>query len=182
MGHDQLFKTVLQTYFRDFLQLFYPEVAGEYLGKGNILGAALAALMDRQKAGELLGLRALMMQRVAESDRDDARKFLLLNLIETYFKITADQKESFNRLLSKKEFREAKEMEVTWADEIREEGRVFGKRETLLQLLATKFGSLPEETTSRVQAMDSLDELERYLGRVLTAKSLDEMGLGNTAA
>ena len=88
-------------------------------------------------------------------------------------------------------------MEVTWADEMREEGRkeglekglekgrhaglVAGKRDTLLQLLATKFGSLPEETTFRVQAMESLDELDRYLGRVLSANSLDEMGLGNSA-
>ena len=170
-----------------------PLDAGEYLGKGNPLGAALAALMDRRKVGEPVGLRALMMQRVAESDRDDARKFLLLNLIETYFKLTAVQKESFSRLLSKKEFREAREMEVTWADEIREEGRkeglekgrhaglVAGKRDTLLQQLATKFGSLPEETTFRVQAMESLDELDRYLGRVLSANSLDEMGLGNSA-
>ena len=89
-------------------------------------------------------------------------------------------------------------MEVTWADEIREEGRekgleegreqgreeglVAGKRETLLQLLATKFGTLPGETALRVQSMGSLDELDRYHDRLLTAKSLDEMGLGNTAA
>ena len=51
----------------------------------------------------------------------------------------------------------------------------------LLQQLATKFGSLPEETTFRVQAMESLDELDRYFGRVLSANSLDEMGLGNSA-
>ncbi len=166
--------------------------AEEYLGRGNPLGAALAALMDRKKAGDPLGLRVLMMQRVAESDGDDAGKFLLLNLIETYFKLNADQKESFSRLLSKKEFREAREMQVTWADAIREEGReqgreqgreeglVAGKRQTLLQQLATKFGSLPEEITSRVQAVDSLEELDGYLDRVLTAKSLEEMRLGNT--
>jgi hypothetical protein len=29
--------------------------------------------------------------------------------------------------------------------------------------------------------MESLDELDRYLGRVLSANSLDEMGLGNSA-
>ncbi len=93
-----------------------PLDAWEYLGKRNPLGAALAALMDRQKTGEPLRLRALMMQRVAESEKDDAGKFLLLNLIETYFQLTADQKESFSRLLSKKEYREAQEMEVTWPD------------------------------------------------------------------
>jgi predicted transposase YdaD len=163
--------------------------AEEYSGKGNPLGVALAALMDRRKAGDPLRLRALMMQRVARSEKDDDGKFLLLNLIETYFKLTAEQKESFSRLLSKKEFREAQEMEVTWADEIREEGRekgleqgreeglVAGKRETLLHLLATKFGTLPGETALRVQAMESPDELDRYLDRLLTAKSLDEMGL-----
>ena len=26
MGHDQLFKAVLQAFFRDFLHLFYPNV------------------------------------------------------------------------------------------------------------------------------------------------------------
>ena len=27
MGHDQLFKEVLKAYFREFLQLFFPDVA-----------------------------------------------------------------------------------------------------------------------------------------------------------
>ena len=184
--------------------------AGEYLRKGTPLGAALAALMDRRTAGEPLSLRALMLQQVAESERDDAQKLLLLNVIETYFKLTAEQKESFSRLLSKEEYREAREMEVTWADEIAEEARkeglekgiekglekgleeglekgleegrqaglMAGKQEALTRQLATKFGPLPEQITSRVQAMASLDELDVYLDRVLTAKSLEDMGLG----
>jgi len=132
----------------------------------------------------------LMKQRVAKSERKPAKKFLLLNLIETYFKLTAAQKEIFDRLQSKKEYREAKEMELTWADEMREEGLrkglekgreeglITGKRETLLRQLVTKFGPLPERTKSRVRAMDSVDELDVYVDRVLTAKSLEEMGLG----
>jgi len=183
--------------------------AGEYLRKGTPLGAALAALMDRRESGEPLSLRALMLQRVAESGRGEAQKFLLLNVIETYYKLSAEQKESFSKLLSKKEYREAREMEVTWADEIAEEARakgrtegleqglakgleqglekglekgrqaglLTGKREALLQLLARKFGPLPERTTSRLQAMESPDELDAYLDRVLTAQSLEEMEL-----
>ena len=85
-------------------------------------------------------------------------------------------------------------MEVTWADEIAEEARkeglekglekgrqaglMAGKREALLRQLTTKFGPLPEKITSRVQTLDSLDELDVYLDRVLTAKSLEDMGLG----
>ncbi len=167
--------------------------AGEYVGKGTSLSAALAALMDRRKSGDSLLLRASMMQQVVESDRNNAAKFLLQNLIGTYFQLSADEKKSFNELLLKKEYREVREMELTWADEMRKEGRekgrkegrqegrqaglLAGKRETLLRLLDTKFGPLPEHTLSLVQAMESVDELDDYLDRILEAKSLAEMGL-----
>ena len=80
-------------------------------------------------------------------------------------------------------------MEVTWADKIREEGRMEGreegrevglkegKRETLRQQLIKKFGPLPEAAVSRLEAVESLEELDIYLNRVLTADSLEEMGL-----
>jgi len=58
-----------------------------------------------------------------------------------------------------------------------EEGREKGKRETLLRLLAKKFGSLSEDVTAHVRALQSADEIDRYLDRVLTATSLEEMEL-----
>jgi len=155
--------------------------AEEHVDKRNPVAAALAALMQRQDVEDRLTLRALMLQHVAESKLDDAREFLLKNLIETYFKLAAAEEESFGRLLMKSEYREAQEMELTWADEMMEKGRLVGlkegKRETLRQLLAKKFGPLPEETMSRLDALESLDELDAYLDRVLTAGSLEEMGL-----
>jgi len=164
--------------------------AGEYLEMGEPVGAALAALMNRRRSGDPLTLRAWMLQRIAQSGFDEARKFLLLNLIETYFELGAEEMKRFRHLLSKEGYREAQEMEVTWADKIRQqgklegkaegkaEGRVEAKRETLLRLLTRKFGALPQETTSRVRALESVEELDAYLDRVLTAKSLGEMGLG----
>ncbi len=168
-----------------------------YVRKGTALAVALAALMDRRKAREPLKLRAIMLKQVAASEGNNAQKSLLLHVIDSYFTLTAGQKERFDRLFSKKEYREAQKMVVTWADELREEGRAkgreegrdegreegrqtgltAGKREALLQLLATKFGPLPDDATSRLHAMESLDELDVYLERVLTAKSLEEMGL-----
>ena len=83
--------------------------------------------------------------------------------------------------------------ELTWAEELeekglkkglekglekgREEGLLTGKRETLLRLLTAKFGPLPESATKLVQNMDSVDALDRYLERVLVARSLAEMHL-----
>ncbi len=92
--------------------------AEEYLKKGTPLGAALAALMDRSQAEDPLSLRASMLQQVAESREDDARKLLLMKVIETYFELTAEQKECFSRLLSKKEYHEARGLVRKWANKV----------------------------------------------------------------
>ena len=43
------------------------------------------------------------------------------------------------------------------------------KRTALLRQLAAKFGDVPEATAERIKALESIDELDRYLERVLTA-------------
>ena len=81
------------------------------------------------------------------------------------------------------------EVELTWADKLikqgeekgiekgREAGLIEGKREALLRQLKTKFGPLPEGTTTRIESIDSVSELDDYLERILKARSLQEMGL-----
>ena len=76
-------------------------------------------------------------------------------------------------------------MQMTWAEKIEKKGReeglkeglLEGKREALLRQLETKFGPLSEEMISRVRAVQSLEELDACLDRVLVAASLDDMGL-----
>jgi len=84
-------------------------------------------------------------------------------------------------------------MQLTWAEEMMAKGRkeglkkgrqegqheglLEGKRDTLLRQLTTKFGPLPEETASRVRAIESLKQIDLYLDRVLVASSLADMGL-----
>lgn len=77
------------------------------------------------------------------------------------------------------------ELELSWADRLREEGReeglheglLRGKRETLKRLLAARFRTLPPSVEARIDAVASAEELDGYLDRVLTAASLDAMGL-----
>jgi len=59
----------------------------------------------------------------------------------------------------------------------RQVGMVKGKRKALERQLTTKFGPLPKETSSRVRALDSLEELDHFLDRMLVAGSLAAMGL-----
>ncbi len=71
------------------------------------------------------------------------------------------------------------DVELTWAEKLMEKGRavgvIDGKREALLRQLAAKFGPLSEVATARVEAIESLDELDGLLERVLTAASLEDM-------
>jgi hypothetical protein len=159
--------------------------AREYVEKGSAVAATLAALMSRRRIRAPVPLRLSMVERVVQSGLDDARKFLLLHIIETYFVLAGAQREKYDRALSQERYREVRKMQMTWMEKIekksrkegREEGLREGKREALLRQLEIKFGPLPEEMISRVRAVHSIQELDSYLDRVLAAASLDDMGL-----
>ena len=68
-------------------------------------------------------------------------------------------------------------MDVNWADQLRLDGRAEGKRDTLKRLLAAKFGPLTKEVEACIDAVESGEELDGYLVRVLTAESLDDVRL-----
>jgi hypothetical protein len=177
---------------REQLRFQFPAVAlarleaKEYVEKGGAVGAALASLMSRRGAPGRVELQLLMRERVALSALNDARKVLLLNLIETYFVLTTAERKKMERKLSKKRYREVKKMQLTWLEKVeskgRREGVLEGKQDALLRQLTAKFGPVPARTVSRVRAIHSLKELDRYLDRVLEARSFAEIGLGNSRA
>jgi hypothetical protein len=190
--------------------------AKEYVEKSP-LAAALAALMNRRRVRDRFELRANMLRQIAKGPLDDAKKFLLGIIVETYFELDEGETERFRRFLWKRGYREVEKMEGTWADKMMDKGRIEGllkgreqgreegheqgreegheqgreegheqgfkdgtlegKRGTLMRLLTAKFGSVSEETKSRIQALESISELDVYLERVLTAESIEDMGL-----
>lgn len=70
---------------------------------------------------------------------------------------------------------------MTWGDRLvargREEGRVRGMQETILRLLERRFGSLPAGIREGVESTTTGERLEEIADRLLTAESLDELGL-----
>ncbi len=71
---------------------------------------------------------------------------------------------------------------IDWSREYKDQGR----QETLQALLPAvlaqleqRFGSLSEEARSRVEAIDSAEELAELLTRLLSASSLAELGLAS---
>ena len=77
---------------------------------------------------------------------------------------------------------------MTWAEKFeaqavergRQEGLqegLRGMREMLLRLLERRFSPLPGGVPQRVSAIDSTEELTRLAEKVLSARSLEELGL-----
>lgn len=171
---------------QDWVRFHYASVglarlsAREYL-ETSPFGAALAALMARPKRAEKLELRARMLKRVVESGLDQGRQLLLVTVIETYFKLSEEERIRFRRLVSRKEYRKVQDVELTWADELRMEGHekgvVQGKREALKRVLIGKFGPLSAEMESRIDSVSSAEALDQYLDRVVTAATVEDTGL-----
>jgi len=99
------------------------------------------------------------------------------------------ERERYRRLVSREEYRKVQEVELTWADKLRQEGReegreeglqeglVQGKRQSLKRLLAAKFGGLSKSVEANIDALSSAEALDGYLDRVLAAGSIEELGL-----
>ena len=63
-----------------------------------------------------------------------------------------------------------------------EQGFKQGKRDLLIKQLMAKFGELPQSVTDQIQGMTADEELDQLGIRLLTAESLEEMGLNGGAS
>ena len=113
------------------------------------------------------------MQEVVSSDVDDAREFLLVDIIETYCRLSEEDAERYQRLISRKEYQRVLDTELTWADKL----ILKGKREALLRQVEQKFGPLPLEVTDRIAAEESAAVIDGWLERILTARTLGDLEL-----
>jgi hypothetical protein len=107
----------------------------------------------------------------------EAERFLLFNCVATYLELDGRAAEEYRALLQETEDEEVQAMAMTWAEKVEEKGRQEGMQSILLRMLRQRFKALPPATTQRVSAMTSSKELERLADRLLSASSLEELGL-----
>lgn len=146
-----------------------------------VLAAALSALM--QPGSEERGmLKFTLAQRIAASGLDEARVFLLLNIVETYLDLSEAEHAAYQALLATEGGAAVEILEETWADRKMREGReqgivqgiVEGQRALLRRLVLTRFGTVPEQLEQRIAHADSA-ALEVLQDRVVVARDLDEV-------
>jgi predicted transposase YdaD len=161
--------------------------AAEYLDRPEPLAWAFAALMDPGPWSRA-ELKMACLRRIAGL-RGRIDPFLLVDCVENYLELNPGEAAEFEALRSRRENQEVRAVKMTWSETLEakgwEKGRREGKKEgieegaqqVLLHQLGKRFGPLPETVRRRVEAIDSLDLLTRLAERLLSAHSLEEMGL-----
>ncbi len=149
--------------------------AAEYLARPEPLAWALAALMDPGSWSKV-ELKMACLRRIYGLKRG-IDPYLLVNCVENYLHLTGQAAQDFETLRHRKENREIQAMAMTWSETLEAKGRGEGVREILLLQLSERFGPLPEGSRRQVEEISSFNRLTQLAKRVLTAHSLEEMGL-----
>jgi hypothetical protein len=149
--------------------------AADFLERQEPLAWALAALMDPGSLSRPEHKLACL-RRIAAARLKDDQRILLKNFVEAYLELTPEESERYKELVTRKRGGEGKDMWMTWSERIEAEGERKGVQQVLLRQLDRKFGPLPEEIRQKVQTISSMKRLIRLTERILTARSLRELG------
>ena len=69
------------------------------------------------------------------------------------------------------------EMRRTIADMLKDEGRIEKSQQTFIRQLQRRFGDVPDELLSTIGATNDPQQLDEWLDQVVTAETLDEVGI-----
>ena len=139
--------------------------------------------MDRRGA-DLPSLKVASMEGIARGGLDEARTWVLSNIVNTYLPLSGEAEARYRTLLRQEEHQMAKLLDYeAWREANLREGETRGeargelraKRRDIQTVLSTRFGSVPPEWTQQIDAMDSLPDLETLFVRLLTANGLEEV-------
>jgi hypothetical protein len=70
------------------------------------------------------------------------------------------------------------EMRRTIADELEEKGALKARRQILIRLAKRRFGDVPAAVSSTTWATDDPEQLDAWLDRIATAKTLGDARIG----
>jgi hypothetical protein len=158
--------------------------AEEYLENPSILAPALSALM--RSPGGSRALRTLRAyRRMARADLDEARRFLLLYVVDKYMALTNDEATELDGLLEPSSESEVTHMMLAFEERGMKRGlqqgfstgRTRGEQTVLLRQMQRRFGALAPEVVARVEAIEDLAQLEALADRILDARTLADMEL-----
>ena len=152
--------------------------------------AWVCAALARPPGGDRQALRRRCLSRIAAArNLDDSSRFRLFNGVATYLELDGAAVTEYEALRAAQAGPEETMRPITWEEKVEARGveqglarglargEEKGMREVLLRLLHRRFPVLPLRAVERIQAITSTDELGSLAERLLTARSLEELGL-----
>ncbi len=163
--------------------------AEDFLARPEPLAWVCAALA-RPPGRDRRALRRKCLSKIAAAQGlDDASRFRLFNGVATYLELDGAAVTEYEALRAAEAGPEETMRPITWEEKVEARGveqglarglargEEKGMREVLLRQLKRRFPSLPRRAVERIQAITSTDELGSLAERLLTARSLEELGL-----
>jgi hypothetical protein len=147
-----------------------PSSAQDFLKKPGALAAALAVHM-KQGSLSKAQLAAECMLKIHQAKLDDTKQFVAMNFVKTYLVLDQTDKEEYNQLIEGTPLKEVKMMELTWADQIRVEGKAQGKAELLLEALTLRGIKIEQSQKDTVLACTDLTQISKWFKKAMTAKN-----------
>lgn len=151
--------------------------------------AWVCAALARPPFRDRRALRRKCLSKIAAAKGlDDESRFRLFNGVATYLELDGGAAAEYAELRAAEIGPEAKMRPITWEEKVEARGLEQGlaqglargleaTHEVLLRLLRRRFPALPGKAVQRVQAITSTEELGSLAERLLTARSLEELGL-----
>ena len=170
--------------------------AERYLSHPEPLAWALAALAKPDRQGRP-ALRVRCLERIVEAETlTEDQRFRLFNFVATTIKSDKNLVDEYDEYLQRAN-PEVQTTMMTWADGIREEGRLEGQREgrqegrlegqkegrlegmqkMVLGVLEERFARVPQKDRKAIKNIRSTSQLEEIVRRAAVAKSLADVGI-----
>ncbi len=155
--------------------------ARTYLRQQNPLAFALAAKMKYSKR-DVVRMKADFLRMISGSRVNAARRSLLVDFVETYTPLDAQQEHRFETIIkADKKYAEVGKMITVYEKrgrvKGRQEGMVEAKRDALLMQMRRKFRFVDAVREQRVQAIDSVKKLDALLLAVIDAQNIDDLDI-----
>jgi hypothetical protein len=186
--------TLRETFDGKLTSVFHFRVLGlsgcrakKWLARHEPIAWAFAALM-RPGSWSRAELKLECLRRIATSDVTGLRKQVLVDWVETYVQLTAQDAAEIQRLLDLEGNEEIKTMELTWLGQAEARGMERGAetatrqavermRRVVLRQIEQRFGPVPAKMRRKIEAIDSLEPLADLAEKVLVVDSMGELGL-----
>ncbi|MFN3650760.1 MAG: hypothetical protein ACK47B_14390 [Armatimonadota bacterium] len=146
-----------------------PDLSREGLDRSNPVVHALAPLLSGRPA-DPLDLLVESLLGISESETSESRRDQLTSFLHSYVPLSAEELEKLLQRLRVSGL-EAELMTNPW----KELGATYGMRESLRQILQSRFGSAPESLLGAIGRIHDQEALLRAIRTASTASSPEEV-------